>query len=34
MKEEIIDGEPHVLVPKDLWESILVVFSDIQNIGE
>lgn len=34
MKEEIIDGVPHVLVPKDAWEKICDVFERIEQMGE
>jgi len=34
MKEEVIDGVPHVLVPKDDWEKIWDVLDRIQEIGE
>ena len=34
MLEENVDGVPHVLVPKDVWDDIMMVFSEIQNKGE
>lgn len=34
MEEKIIDGVPHVLVPKDAWDKIWEVFGKIQEMGE
>jgi hypothetical protein len=34
MKEQIIDGKPHVLVPKEIWDEIWQVFDKIETIGE
>lgn len=34
MKEEVIDGVPHVLVPKDVWEKIRDVVMGIDARGE
>ena len=34
MLEQEINGEVHVLVPKDVWEDIWKVFNKIENIGE
>ena len=34
MLEQNVDGVPHVLVPKDVWDDIMRVFHEIQNKGE
>ena len=34
MLEQEINGEIHVLVPKDVWEDIWKVFNKIEDIGE
>ena len=34
MLEQEVNGVPHVLIPKDVWDDILIVFSEIQNKGE
>lgn len=34
MKEEVIDGVTHVLVPKDEWDKIWAVFDRINKLGE
>ncbi len=34
MLEENVNGVPHVLVPKDVWDDIMTLFSEIQNKGE
>ena len=34
MLEEEINGVPHVLVPKELWDRIWDVFDRIENVGE
>ena len=34
MKEQIIDGEPHVLVPKEMWDEMWEVFDKIEKMGE
>lgn len=34
MLEQDVNGEPHVLVPKDVWDKIWDVFDRIENVGE
>lgn len=34
MEEQLVDGVPHVLVPKDAWEKIWDVFERIEKMGE
>ena len=34
MLEQEVNGEVHVLVPKDVWEDIWKVFNKIEDIGE
>lgn len=34
MKEQDVNGVPHVLVPKDEWEQIWDVFERISKLGE
>ena len=34
MKEQIIDGKPHVLVPKDAWDYVVEVLNKIEKLGE
>ena len=34
MLEQEVNGVPHVLVPKDVWEDIMTVFKEIKNKGE
>ena len=34
MLEQEVNGVTHVLVPKDVWDDIMGVFSEIQNNGE
>ncbi len=34
MLEQDVNGKPHVLVPKDVWEDIMTVFKEIKNKGE
>lgn len=34
MLEQNVDGVPHVLVPKDVWDDIMMVFGEILNKGE
>ena len=34
MKEQIIDGKPHVLVPKDVWEMLEAFFNGKDSAGE
>ena len=34
MLEQDVNGKRHVLVPKDVWDDIMAVFSEIQNKGE
>ena len=34
MLEQDVNGKPHVLVPKDVWEDIMTVFNEIKNKGE
>ena len=34
MLEQDVNGKPHVLVPKDVWEDIITVFKKIKNKGE
>ena len=34
MLEQEVNGVPHVLVPKDVWDDIMTVFNEIKNKGE
>ena len=34
MLEKEIDGVPHVIVPKELWDKMWDVFDRIENVGE
>ena len=34
MLEQDVNGKPHVLIPKDVWEDIMTVFKEIKNKGE
>ncbi len=34
MLEQEVNGEVHVLVPKDVWDDIWKVFNKIEDIGE
>lgn len=34
MLEQDVDGVPHVLVPKEMWDKIWDVFDRIEEIGE
>ena len=34
MLEKEIDGVPHVIVPKELWDKMWEVFDRIENVGE
>jgi hypothetical protein len=34
MLEQDVNGEPHVLVPKDVWVKIWEVFNKIEKMGE
>lgn len=34
MIEQDINGVPHVLVPKDVWDDIWEVFNKIEEVGE
>ena len=34
MLEQDVNGVPHVLVPKDVWDDIMTVFNEIKNKGE
>ena len=34
MLEQEVNGETHVLVPKDIWARICLVFDRIENLGE
>ena len=34
MKEEIIDGIPHVLVPKEQWENLWAILDRVEQLGE
>ena len=34
MLEQDVNGVPHVLVPKDVWDDIMIVFDEIKNKGE
>lgn len=34
MLEQDVNGEPHVLVPKEVWDKIWDVFDRIENVGE
>ena len=34
MLEQDVNGKPHVLVPKDVWDDIMTVFNEIKNKGE
>ncbi len=34
LKEEVIDGKPHVLVPKEVWNEIWSIFDKITEMGE
>ena len=31
MLEQDVNGVPHVLVPKDVWDDIMIVFDEIKN---
>ena len=34
MLEQDVNGKPHVLVPKDVWDKIWDVFNRIEKVGE
>ena len=34
LRQEEIDGVPHVLVPKEDWDKIWEVFNKIEKLGE
>ncbi len=34
MLEQDVDGVPHVLVPKEMWDKIWDVFDRIEEMGE
>ncbi len=34
MLEQDVDGVPHVLVPKEMWDKIWDVFDRIEKMGE
>lgn len=34
MLEQDVNGEPHVLVPKEVWDKIWDVFDRIEKVGE
>ena len=34
MLEQDVNGETHVLVPKEVWNRIMAVFDQIEEIGE
>lgn len=34
MLEQDVDGVPHVLVPKEMWDRIWDVFDKIEEMGE
>ena len=34
MLEQDVNGVPHVLVPKDVWDDIMTVFQEQMNKGE
>ena len=34
MLEQEVNGVPHVLVPKDVWDDIMTVFGEYMKKGE